>query len=96
MNLRYAQDYTAGDVFDLGTYDVTQEEIIEFSRKYDPFPFHIDDQAACCPQVILWVRQGWRNAMSLRTSFVAQQRSTRLKTRVWVCSTISGWVVPAS
>ena len=29
MNLRYAQDYTAGDVFDLGTYDVTQEEIIE-------------------------------------------------------------------
>ncbi len=46
MNFRYAQDYNAGDVFDLGTYDVTREEIIEFSRKYDPFPFHIDDQAA--------------------------------------------------
>ena len=46
MNLRYAEDYNAGDIFDLGTYDVTREEIIEFSRKYDPFPFHIDDQAA--------------------------------------------------
>ena len=46
MNFRYAQDYNAGDVFDLGTYDVTREEIIEFSQKYDPFPFHIDDQAA--------------------------------------------------
>jgi len=46
VNFRYAEDYNAGDVFDLGTYDVTREEIIEFSRKYDPFPFHIDDQAA--------------------------------------------------
>ena len=46
MNFRYAEDYNAGDVFDLGTYDVTREEIIEFSQKYDPFPFHVDDQAA--------------------------------------------------
>ena len=46
MNFRYAEDYNAGAVFELGTYDVTREEIIEFSRKYDPFPFHADDQAA--------------------------------------------------
>jgi acyl dehydratase len=46
VNFRYAEDYNAGDVFDLGTYDVTREEIIEFSQKYGPFPFHIDDQAA--------------------------------------------------
>jgi len=46
MNIRYAEDYKAGDVFDLGTYHVTHDEIIEFSRQYDPFPFHIDDQAA--------------------------------------------------
>jgi len=46
VNFRYAEDYQAGDVFDLGTYDVTREEIIELSRKYDPFPFHIDDRAA--------------------------------------------------
>ena len=45
MNLRYAEDYNAGAVFDLGTYDVTLEEIIKFSRKYDPSPFHVDDQA---------------------------------------------------
>ena len=44
MNTRYAEDYKAGDVFDLGTYVVTHDEIIEFSRQYDPFPFHIDDR----------------------------------------------------
>ena len=48
MNFRYAEDYLAGDVFDLGTYDVTREEIIEFSRKYDPFPFHIDERVVLC------------------------------------------------
>ena len=30
--IRYAEDYNAGDVFELGTYDVTREEIIEFSQ----------------------------------------------------------------
>ena len=35
VNFRYA-----GDEFELGTYDVTREEIIGFSRKYDPFSFH--------------------------------------------------------
>ena len=46
MKIRYAEDYQAGDVFELGSYEVNQEEIIEFSRKYDPFPFHIDEKAA--------------------------------------------------
>ena len=32
VNFRYAEDYNAGDVFELGTYDVTREEIIEFSQ----------------------------------------------------------------
>ena len=46
MKSRYVEDFTAGNIFDLGTYDITEEEIIEFSKKYDPFPFHIDDEAA--------------------------------------------------
>jgi len=46
QNIRYAEDYKPGDVFALGAYDVTRDEIIEFSRKYDPFPFHVDDEAA--------------------------------------------------
>ena len=44
--VRFAEDYKSGDVFDLGSYDVTREEIVEFSKRYDPFPFHVDDEAA--------------------------------------------------
>jgi acyl dehydratase len=43
---RYAEDYKVGDVFDLGRIVVSQEEIIEFSKKWDPQPFHIDEQNA--------------------------------------------------
>ena len=46
MKIRYAEDYQAGDIFELGSYEVNQEEIIEFSKKYDPFPFHINEKAA--------------------------------------------------
>jgi acyl dehydratase len=46
IKMRYAQDYKPGEIYELGSYQVTQQEIIEFSKKYDPFPFHVDEQAA--------------------------------------------------
>ena len=63
MNFRYAEDYNAGDEFDLGTYDVTSEEIIEFSRKYDPFAFHVDHQAAQATVFGGIISSGWLTAL---------------------------------
>ena len=63
MNIRYAEDYKAGDVFDLGTYDVTHDEIIEFSGKYDPFPFHVDDQSAQATVFGGIISSGWLTAL---------------------------------
>ena len=42
----YAEDYKVGDVHDLGQIIVTPEEIIEFSKKWDPQPFHVDERSA--------------------------------------------------
>lgn len=44
--LRYAEDLEAGQTFDLGTYEVTLDEIKSFSAQWDPQPFHVDDSAA--------------------------------------------------
>jgi len=63
VNVRYAEDYNVGDVFDLGTYDVTLKEIIEFSSKYDPFPFHVDDQAAQATVFGGIISSGWLTAL---------------------------------
>ena len=63
MKFQFTEDYNAGDVFDLGTYDVTREEIIEFSRKYDPFPFHVEDQAAQATVFGGIISSGWLTAL---------------------------------
>lgn len=43
---RYFEDYMVGAVDEFGAYAVTEQEIVEFARRYDPQPFHIDADAA--------------------------------------------------
>jgi acyl dehydratase len=38
----YAEDLTVGDWMDLGQVEVSRDEIIEFAKKFDPLPIHID------------------------------------------------------
>ena len=42
----YWEDLTVGSVRDLGTASLTTEEIKEFAAKFDPQPFHLDEEAA--------------------------------------------------
>ena len=39
-------DFAVGLVFELGTFSLTEEEMIEFATRYDPQAFHIDPVAA--------------------------------------------------
>jgi acyl dehydratase len=40
------EDYPVGAVFTGGTIAVSEEEILDFARRYDPQPMHIDKEAA--------------------------------------------------
>jgi len=42
----FFEDYKPGDTEEFGRYEVSEEEIVEFARKYDPQPYHIDPEAA--------------------------------------------------
>jgi len=42
----YAEDLTDGMTVELGSRTVTQREIIDFAKEWDPLPFHIDEHAA--------------------------------------------------
>ncbi|MEP7105942.1 MAG: MaoC family dehydratase [Chloroflexota bacterium] len=44
--MRYFEDFQAGEVIDLGSATLTEEEILEFGRRFDPQPFHVDPAAA--------------------------------------------------
>jgi acyl dehydratase len=40
------EDFTPGRVFDLGTTVVDRAEMVAFARRFDPQPFHLDEDAA--------------------------------------------------
>lgn len=42
----YFEDFQPGQVFDLGSASVTEEEIIAFAERYDPQPFHLSPERA--------------------------------------------------
>ena len=42
----YAEDLSAGDIVDLGTYRMTEEDLYEFAGQWDPQRFHTDPQFA--------------------------------------------------
>lgn len=44
--MRYFEDFAVGDSINLGSKEVTEEEIIAFAKQFDPQPFHIDPELA--------------------------------------------------
>lgn len=58
----YFEDLEVGTCTDFGTYEVTREEVVEFARKYDPQPFHLDDKAAAKTHFGRLSASGWHTA----------------------------------
>ena len=44
--MRYFEDFSEDQVFELGEEPITEAEILEFARRYDPQSFHLDAEAA--------------------------------------------------
>ncbi len=46
MEVRYFDDFSIGEGFETGPYTVTEAEIIDFAKQFDPQPMHTDPEAA--------------------------------------------------
>jgi acyl dehydratase len=55
----YFEDFAVGSRRELGSYLVTEEEILGFARQYDPQPFHIDKEAAANSIYGGLISSGW-------------------------------------
>ena len=49
-DVEWFDDYQVGDEFLSEPVEFTEKEIVEFARRYDPQPFHIDREAANASQ----------------------------------------------
>jgi acyl dehydratase len=68
----YFEDMAAGRTRRFGTYEVTLEEVLEFARKYDPQPFHLDDEAAAQMHFGRIAASGWHTCSMTMAMLVEQ------------------------
>jgi acyl dehydratase len=67
MTERYLEDLHVGDRFGSGTYEVTEQGIVDFAQEFDPQPFHLDLDAAKRSVFRGLAASGWHTAaMSMR------------------------------
>lgn len=59
---RYFEDIEIGETYEHGSYEVTEDEIIEFAEQYDPQPFHTDPAAAAESEFGGLAASGWHTA----------------------------------
>lgn len=66
----YLDEVEAGAVYDLGSYHFTRDNMIAFAQKYDPQPFHIDDEAAARGPFGKLAASGWHTAAGWMKCYV--------------------------
>jgi acyl dehydratase len=68
--VRYWEDFEVGEVTELGPVEVTEAEILEFARRYDPQPFHVDSEAAKASPFGGLIASGWHTTAVFMGMFV--------------------------
>lgn len=64
MARRYFEDFTVGETIELGSFSLTAEDIVDFARRYDPQPMHVDPEAAGKSMYGGLIASGWHTASS--------------------------------
>jgi acyl dehydratase len=59
---RYFEDYLPGAVHEYGSVPITEAEIVDFARRYDPQDIHIDPEAAARGNFGGLIASGWQTA----------------------------------
>lgn len=67
---RFFEDYAAGHVYEFGTITVSEQEIIDFARRYDPQPFHVDPVKAAASEFGGIIASGWHTISLAMRLFV--------------------------
>jgi acyl dehydratase len=67
---RWFEDYVPGAVYEYGSIEVTEAEIVEFARRWDPQDMHFDLEAAARGAFGGLIASGWHTAGMMMRLFV--------------------------
>ena len=68
--MRYLEDIKIGEKKEFGKYYITEEEIIDFGRKFDPQPFHTHKEKAKTSAIGTLIASGWHTCAIFMRLFV--------------------------
>ena len=57
--MRYWEDFSEGQVYDLGEETIHEKEMIDFARRFDAQPFHVNPEAAKRSMYGGLIASGW-------------------------------------
>jgi acyl dehydratase len=69
--MQFYEDIAVGQKSAFGQYEVTREEVVDFAQKYDPQPFHLDDEAAAKTHFGRISASGWHTCAMTMSMLVA-------------------------
>jgi acyl dehydratase len=73
----YLEDMKIGQKASFGNYRVTRDEVIDFASKYDPQPFHLDDDAAAKTHFGRLSASGWHTAAMTMSMLVENLKNAK-------------------
>ena len=73
----YYEDIEVGQKQVFGGYEVTREEVTEFAGKYDPQPFHLDDEAAAATHFGRLSASGWHTCAMTMAMMVENMKNNQ-------------------
>ncbi|HTI30557.1 MAG TPA: MaoC family dehydratase [Sphingomonas sp.] len=79
--MQYFEDLEVGTKRAFGHYEVRCEEALEFAKKYDPQPFHLDDDAAATTHFGRLSASGWHTCamtMAMNVAAMGEQQQAGL------------------
>lgn len=72
--MKYLDDIQIGAQVELGRHTFTAQEIKTFAARFDPQPFHVDEEAAARSHFGGLVASGWHTAATCMRFIVEQKR----------------------
>lgn len=67
---RYFEDYITGQIHDIGTVTISESEIIDFAKQFDPQYFHIDPEKAKASRFGGIIASGWHTTSLVMRVYV--------------------------
>jgi acyl dehydratase len=72
---RWFEDYVVGTTTEHGSIRVEEDELVDFGRRFDPQPFHVDREAAASGPFGGLIASGWHTCALMMRLFAQEYLS---------------------